>query len=318
MPRPRPLVTLARIDVNHPRVMPNTSDLSLLVDLLYPIQIGHGNPPAEPNNPEYAWNLLAEGDSWFSIGGIPSTNLLADIRLPRWTQVLSVAQPGDTIKKMSDIAKNPAFKKFVAQQNFNYQFDGLLLSAGGNDLIDAAASLVNTKPKAGVPLDDPASYVKPQALKSFLSDIVLQVGKVHALWNSAPSLSKGNPIFMHTYDYPTPRNAPALFLGAKKLSGPWIYPAFANSGMSIDMQQRVTDLLFNALAETLLSLDAASGSGNALTNVHVVDTRDTLVRANPTEVGNSNDWLNEIHPNAGGYRKIAARISGRVSAVLTA
>jgi hypothetical protein len=48
----------------------------------------------------------------------------------------------------------------------------------------------------------------------------------------------------------------------------------------------------------------------------VVDTRNTLVRANPTERGNSNDWINEIHPNLGGYRKIAARLSARINAVL--
>jgi lysophospholipase L1-like esterase len=48
----------------------------------------------------------------------------------------------------------------------------------------------------------------------------------------------------------------------------------------------------------------------------VINTRNTLVRANPTEGGNSNDWINEIHPNLGGYRKIAARLSAAVNEVL--
>ena len=40
----------------------------------------------------------------------------------------------------------------------------------------------------------------------------------------------------------------------------------------------------------------------------LVDTRGTLARAQPSATGNDNDWLNEIHPNTGGYGKIAARL----------
>jgi lysophospholipase L1-like esterase len=35
-------------------------------------------------------------------------------------------------------------------------------------------------------------------------------------------------------------------------------------------------------------------------------------------MGNSNDWLNEIHPNHRGYRKLAAKISGKISSILKA
>jgi len=298
--------------------MPTPSDVSLLVDLLYPVQIGKGSPPAEPNNAEYAWHLLAEGDSWFSLGGIPSSNLLNDIRLPRWAQVLSVAYPGDTIKRMSDIVNNPSFEKYVAKRNFNYAFHGLLLSAGGNDLIDAAAHIVSAKPGPGLPPEMPESYIDSKVLKRVLAEVLAGIRKLHKLWNSKDSKSAGSPIFMHTYDYVTPRNAPALFLGGAKLSGPWIYPTFVGGSMSISLQQRAADLLFDALADMLLTLDEASGKKNALSGVHVVDTRNTLVRANPAEIGNSNDWLNEIHPNAGGYRKVAARLSQRIAAVLSA
>lgn len=298
--------------------MPASPDNSLLVDLLYPVNIGRGSPPADPNNGEYAWHLIAEGDSWFSLGAIPSSNLLGDLRLPRWTQVLNVASPGDTIKNMSDFVKNPDFEKFVARRNFNYAFHGLLLSAGGNDLIDAAGGLIAIQPRNGKPADDPKSYVDTKALKKKLDDVVAGVGRVHALWNDKASKSAGNPVFMHTYDYVTPRDAPALFAGAARLGGPWIYPVFAGSGLPVGLQQRITDWLFDALAETLLSLDADSGSRKALKGMHVVDTRNTLVRANPAEIGNSNDWLNEIHPNAGGYRKISARLGQRVAEVLSA
>ena len=53
-----------------------------------------------------------------------------------------------------------------------------------------------------------------------------------------------------------------------------------------------------------------------LANVHVIDTLGTLVRAAPDSRGNSNDWLNEIHPNAGGYRKLAAAWRATIEAVI--
>ena len=101
------------------------------------------------------------------------------------------------------------------------------------------------------------------------------------------------------------------------IAGPWLFKAFAGSGIEIALQQRIADLLTDGLADALLQLDAETGSeGRKLPAFHVVDTRNTLVRANPTERGNSNDWINEIHPNLGGYRKIAARLSARINEVL--
>ena len=100
------------------------------------------------------------------------------------------------------------------------------------------------------------------------------------------------------------------------IAGPWLFKAFAGSGIDISLQQRIADLLTDGLADALLALDSASAGGKALPAFHVIDTRNTLVRANPTERGNSNDWINEIHPNLGGYRKIAARLSAKVNEVL--
>ena len=115
----------------------------------------------------------------------------------------------------------------------------------------------------------------------------------------------------------TPRNAPARFIGLVRMRGPWLYKAFAGSGLDIALQQRIADLLIDRLAAALLELDAGNTvSSKALPGFHVVDTRNTLVRANPVDVGNSNDWLNEIHPNLWGYRKLAARLSAAINEVL--
>jgi lysophospholipase L1-like esterase len=55
-----------------------------------------------------------------------------------------------------------------------------------------------------------------------------------------------------------------------------------------------------------------------LPNFHVVDTRQTLVPAVLDDAGNCNDWLNEIHPNYRGYRKLAAKLSAGIAGLLDA
>jgi len=60
--------------------------------------------------------------------------------------------------------------------------------------------------------------------------------------------------------------------------------------------------IFDALAQTLLQL-------NGNNNFHVIDTRNLLICANPGDKGSSNDWLNEIHPNAKGINKLCNKIN---------
>ncbi|MCE9660980.1 MAG: hypothetical protein K8R60_20825 [Burkholderiales bacterium] len=291
--------------------------LALPVDVINPRDVGHGQGSEQPDNPDYPWHFLAEGDSWFTIAAIPSSNLLLEMRLGRWTQILNLAYPGDTLRNIEDLAGNKDLKRFLARRNFCSHFDALLLSGGGNDLIDAAGGLIRKKAPAGADPAAPESYVDLQGLAALMLKVQEGFATIVSVRDSTHSLSRGSPAFVHTYDYATPRNAPARFLFTAPIAGPWLFKAFAGSTIAIALQQRIADLLTDSLAGALLELDSTNvASGKALPAFHVIDTRDTLVRANPTEVGNSNDWINEIHPNLGGYRKIAARLSAAVNDVL--
>ena len=290
--------------------------LALAVDVINPRDVGQGENAETPDNPDYPWHFLAEGDSWFTIAAIPSSNLLLELRLGRWTQILNLAYPGDTLRNIETLVSNKDLTRFLAKRNFCSHFDALLLSGGGNDLINGVGALIRRKPRPG---DDPAaaaSYVDAPAYAALLLKVQEAFATIVSVRDSATSLSRGSPAFVHTYDYATPRDAPARFVGAVGIAGPWLFKAFAGSGIDISLQQRIADLLTDGLADALLALDSASAGGKALPAFHVIDTRDTLVRANPTERGNSNDWINEIHPNLGGYRKIAARLSAKVNEVL--
>ena len=290
---------------------------ALAVDVITPRDVGLGENQEQPDDPDYAWHFLAEGDSWFTIAAIPSSNLLLELRLGRWSQVLNLAYPGDTLRNIESLVRNRDLTRFLAKKNFCSRFDALLLSGGGNDLINSVGTLIRTTPPVGADPSLPASYVDGEAFAELLQKVQDAFATIVALRDSATSLSRGNPAFVHTYDYATPRNAAARFVGAVPIAGPWLFKAFAGSGIEIALQQRIADLLTDGLADALLQLDAETGSeGRKLPAFHVIDTRNTLVRANPTERGNSNDWINEIHPNLGGYRKIAARLSARINEVL--
>jgi hypothetical protein len=49
-----------------------------------------------------------------------------------------------------------------------------------------------------------------------------------------------------------------------------------------------------------------------LPDFHVVNTQDTITPAALGETGESGDWMNEIHPGADGYKKLATKIARRV------
>lgn len=288
----------------------------LAPDILYPEQIGHEGQP-DLGDGMYAWHLLAEGDSWFTIGAVPSSNLLYELRFPRWTQVLNLAYPGDTLRHIGDIAGNGDLRKWLAKPGFASPFTALLLSGGGNDLIDAASELISPTPLEGQDPKRPESYLHGAGVTALVETVQDGLRRIIALRDSEGSKSRGAPAFVHTYDYATPRNAPARFLSGPAVSGPWLYRALQPTGLDIALQQRIADVLVDRLAEGLWALDSTRGmAGLQLPAFHVVETRNTLVRANPAELGSSNDWLNEIHPTMDGYRKVAAQISAHVGRLL--
>ncbi len=257
-----------------------------------------GDPGTQPDNPQYAKRFLAEGDSWFSYNAMPaSANLLQQIHLPVSAIVLTLAQPGDTIRHMAAIAQNPLLARYLANRNFASNWDAILLSGGGNDLIDAVGRIIVAG--AGT---TPQAWIDAAALAETLDTIVNGYAAVVATRDAPGSASAGKPIVVHTYDYPTPNNAPAAFMGMPA-AGPWFWRRFEDLRLADPaLRAVITDHVLDRLAESLLGL------ASRFPHFQVVNTRRTLVRAAPGATGNSNDWLNEIHPNSGGYRKIADRI----------
>lgn len=279
------------------------------IQLIRPDRLGTGENPVSP--PPGGWHMLAEGDSWFSFGSVLGNSLLNQLRFSRSTLVTATSRPGDTLRRMVDWRLDPHFATLVdggRRGSLAWPFDAVLLSAGGNDLIDAVNDqLVDQQLlKLVVPGSEPGSAaecIHDDAWQKFETYLRANFAAISQLvGNSAKNA--GTPIFIHSYDYPTPNDVPAL----RGVSGPWLQPAMLAHRIPPGLWVPLADHLIDRLAGVLQTL--------ALANVHLVDTRNTLVRADLGAFAESGDWLNEIHPTARGYAKLAGRWQGVVEAGL--
>ncbi|MGO8755294.1 MAG: SGNH/GDSL hydrolase family protein [Gallionellaceae bacterium] len=280
--------------------MPNSS---IGVTVISPDQLkGNGNitkPGAVFSWDDYERHYLAEGDSWFSLSDLLSPSFLYrfghNVPLGHSTLIVNCSYPGDTLARMVDWSKNVNFSNLLARQNFGWEWDGVLLSAGGNDIIEASLSPAGILQTCANPasskdfIDSNAMSILENHLKDYFQYLVSLRDTSEIVAN------RTRPIFFHTYGYPTPRNAPA------SVSGPWLYKAFKQMNIPNQYWNDLSDALMDELADMLRSF-ASMGS-----NLRLVDTLKNvnLIRADANDTGSSGDWLNEIHLNDSGKDKVA-------------
>lgn len=261
--------------------------------------------------------LLAQGDSWFSIGAMPpwaTSNLLQNISLGFFACAINCAYPGRELSRMVDWKQNPGFTGLLAGK-FAYRWNGILLSGGGNDLIAAAGVLPRHADGSPVPPNSrlflksfewghetlgASRYLSDAGWAIFAEHLAGQFQDVIVLRDQ--DQNRDVPLICHGYDYPMPRNAPASVLFGV---GPWLYPAMvAYEIPESDWLAVSTELIrrLAALIKGIITDLVAAGRRN----IHFVENPGTLVPATPRSTNPSNDWENEIHPSREGYVKLAA------------
>lgn len=260
---------------------------------------------------QFERRCLAQGDSWFSIGAIPpflTTNLLLELdELERGTCMVNCAAPGATLKRMVDTVRSKVFRRLLATQ----EWDAILLSASGNDLIaalgaddpDPAKRLLARQEEWG---DSPAGggrYLSPSGWLTFTDHIRTMFDELVAVRASGPSASAA--IVLHTYDVAMPRDAPA-----GPGFGPWFSKALQHFHVPPADWESVADVLFGRLHVLLQGISDSDPS------LVLVNTVGTLQKAAAIDTGASADWQNEIHPTRSGYTKLAQRWEGTLNEVL--
>jgi hypothetical protein len=259
---------------------------------------------------------LAQGDSWFSIGHFPpwsTTNILFQLMLSRSSVIVDCARPGQVLAHMTNTTTQHDFLRLLRDEShhgkFAIEWDAILLSGGGNDLIDAAQA-PKTNPLdqrlllSGTEGPDPNAVTPGSA---FISEagwtaFCVHLGQVFDVFlgerDRGNGPNKDKPVLFHSYDLLTPRNAPAGPLG------PWLFKALTAYGIPAGAWQATADELLKRLRTLLREIIAARPGAN----LHLVDTQGpngTLVRAVLGSQGVSGDWENEIHPTPHGYSLLA-------------
>jgi hypothetical protein len=275
------------------------------VAVILPSELEGNGQITKPGADFFSWNdfdchYLAEGDSWFSLSSLLSPSFLYRfgnaVPLKQNTLIVNCAYPGDTLAKMVDWTNNFDFPKLLAKKNFGWEWDGILFSAGGNDIIDAAL-----EPTGGIlqPCANPANardFIVNNAVTILRNHLKDYFGYLVSLRDTSEiEANRTIPIFYHTYGYPTPRNAPAFPMG------PWLYKAFNQQNIPTAYWNDLADALMNVLADILRDFVKIG------TNVKLIDTLANvpLVRASTGSTGSDGDWLNEIHLNDSGKDKVA-------------
>jgi hypothetical protein len=270
------------------------------------------------------WRLLAEGDSWFSLGAInplTSANLLQSMAFSEAAAAAHCAYPGDTLRRMAALRSDPVFVKMMAG-TVSWRWDAILLSAGGNDLIDAAGTtpgapadrrLLRTPAEWGPASDGAARYLSEPGWQTFRGYFQANLAEIVRLRDrkAGENGNRGRPLCLHTYHYPTPRPS-----GAGLGQGPWLLPAMQAYTIPEADWPALARLLLDRLADLMLDCAADPVRFPA---VHVFDTRALpIVPAAPGSTGSSGDWVNEIHLTRAGCDKLARAWCAQIEQVMIA
>jgi hypothetical protein len=259
-----------------------------------------GNEIANGLAPEqYDYRFLTEGDSWMDrssvvIGSLPWWLADAMDHAKRSVLIINIAHFGDEMRRIGQTVGG----EFAGWVDF-MKFDAVLLSAGGNDYIDAARDvppgLGLLRDMRGRPMPEQGRdclrlEALPQLIDQYLNpNFAVLYDKLRSSARNATT-----PLFLNLYDVPVARNAPAT-AGGKA----WLYAAYTSNGIDSMLWPDLTESIFDSLDATI------SGWTVGRQAVYTVPTRGHLQPADSSSSGSSGDWINEIHPNVAGWKKLA-------------
>jgi lysophospholipase L1-like esterase len=243
--------------------------------------------------------FLAEGDSWMDAsawnqGSLPEYLARGYNSQQQSKLIINISTSGHTLTRMVDMMQGD-FAWWLDQQTY----DGILLSAGGNDFIDAAR---DAPPGQGLLLDlrgkpMPATgyaCVRQDALQALVKHLNKNFNTLYKALRKSGKNAK-TPIYLNCYDTPVARDAPAI----RGIAGPWLHTAYTRNGIDPALWPHLTAGLFADIKTTIEGWASAPGRKGVV----VVPTTGLLTPADPASSGDSGDWVNEIHPNHSGWKK---------------
>ena len=264
--------------------------------------------------------VLAEGDSWFTWPLHPweGPTLVAALeqrrRGERPVAAVSVANPGAHIATMaSHDNEDLALACNVDWLGRRGSYDAVLLSAGGNDMLDDA-SLRELLPHPSQ--RDPGTRYEHGFLDRARFEVRLAAIARHYRWlfaNLPPLVfalpgesaqpARRLPILVHGYADAVPRNTAKRFLGIVGV-GPWLGRRMTTIGVPTATQRVIARTMVGAFNTMLSDLaDETNAKANARAAVRYLDLRG--------EIG-ADDFDDEIHLRTAARRRVAHRFAAEL------
>ncbi len=229
--------------------------------------------------------VLAEGDSWLAYPQLLGVKNIVWHLANNYDDVLllSLAYSGDTAVNML------ANREKLLEALSKYEFDYLLFSGGGNDIVGKWDFDFMLKDyKKGMTAEE---CINKQRFERRIEQIKLAYMDLLEYTFEYAKSKNTIKVITHTYDKAIP-NEKGVVSGSA-----WMWPYLVAKGITnASIQKEIAIYALGAFAEmvTMLAKEPIC-KGRFI----VVETRDTV---------NPNEWENEIHPTTKGFKKVAEKI----------
>jgi hypothetical protein len=238
--------------------------------------------------------MLAIGDSWFDYpltgNGLPlvDTDVIAQLRrigaMP--PTILNLAHYGYASTDEMSLPKQEMIISVLLDKSnwLDGKPDAILISAGGNDIAGEKFCIFLDFNDGKTPGLNQDRFEKALGMveASYLDLIALR-----------DRIAPGVPIFTHCYDFPIPNGAHPI------CAGPWLKPSLDFCNWPAADGKTIVHKALAIFCDMLKRLES-----NPTNNLHLVDTQGTLA---------ASEWANELHPDPGGFGKMAQKFADRLA-----
>jgi hypothetical protein len=237
--------------------------------------------------------MLIQGDSWFAFPMWLRTNIVAELKRFYDNKIvqLDLSTSGDEVRAMMSGDEFAEIYRIMAQENL--QFDAILFSGGGNDIVSTNLPVLLKPYQKGYTWQDCLNLDRYNRRLQEIKNAYLDLADLRD--DHQPNAW----IFTHGYDFATPSGKGVYILGIEAAGG-WIQEIMNNFKIPLPVQQGILDHMLSQFDAMLASLEQTEN------NWRHVRTQGTLA---------AGDWGDELHPSEDGFKKIAAKFERALEGV---